>query len=54
MELSVLNMKCGSICRRSAASWALESSSLSRAVSVIWRAKFSRESTRYVMVKISA
>ena len=44
MELSVLNMKCGSICRRNAASCALESSSLSRAVSVIWRAMLSRAS----------
>ena len=39
-------MKCGSICPRKAASCALESSSLSCAVSAAWRAMRSRASTR--------
>ena len=34
MELSVLNRKCGSICRRKASSWEFESCSASRAASV--------------------
>ena len=48
MALSVLNMKCGSICCRNAPSRALESCSLSRAVSVSWRAIRSLESTTIV------